>query len=75
MEIDHEIISKVIFLLSTDSFTNWQLQSKVCSQITGLPGAQAFPGKCVIGWTECPPMTIAVNWDIKLQNKQNFLAV
>ena len=31
MEIDHEIISTVIFLLSTDSFTNCQLQSKVCS--------------------------------------------
>ena len=35
MEIDHEIISKVIFLLSTESFTNCQLQSKVCSRSTG----------------------------------------
>ena len=37
MEIDHEMISMVIFLPSTDSFKKGccQLQAKVCAQITG----------------------------------------
>ena len=37
MEIDHEIISTVILLLSTDSFKKGccQLQAKVCAQSTG----------------------------------------
>ena len=37
MEIDLEIISKVILLLSADSFKKGccQLQAKVCAQITG----------------------------------------
>ena len=37
VEIDHEIISTVIFLPSADSFKKGccQLQAKVCAQITG----------------------------------------
>ena len=37
MEIDHEIISTVIFLPSTESFKKGycQLQAKVCAQSTG----------------------------------------
>ena len=37
VEIDHEIISTVILLPSTDSFKKGccQLQAKVCAQITG----------------------------------------
>ena len=37
VEIDHEIISKVILLPSADSFKKGccQLQGKVCAQITG----------------------------------------
>ena len=37
MEIDHEIISTVIFLPSADSFKKGccQLQAKVCARITG----------------------------------------
>ena len=37
VEIDHEIISKVILLPSADSFKKGccQLQAKVCAQITG----------------------------------------
>ena len=38
VEIDHEIISMVILLPSTDSFKKGcccQLQAKVCAQITG----------------------------------------
>ena len=37
VEIDHEIISRVILLPSADSFKKgcYQLQAKVCGQITG----------------------------------------
>ena len=37
VEIDHEIISTVILLLSADSFKKGccQLQAKVCARITG----------------------------------------
>ena len=37
VEIDHEMISTVILLPSADSFKKgcWQLQAKVCAQITG----------------------------------------
>ena len=37
VEIDHEIISMVILLPSADSFKKgcFQLQAKVCAQITG----------------------------------------
>ena len=37
VEIDHEIISTVILLPSADSFKKgcYQLQAKVCAQITG----------------------------------------
>ena len=37
VEIDHEIISKVILLPSADLFKKgcWQLQAKVCARITG----------------------------------------
>ena len=37
VEIDHEIICKVFFLLSTESFMKGccQLQAKLCAQITG----------------------------------------
>ena len=50
VEIDHEIISTVILLPSADLFKKgWcQLQAKVCAQITGLPLAQACPGKSVV---------------------------
>ena len=37
VEIDHEIISTVILVSSTESFKKgcWQLKAKVCTQITG----------------------------------------
>ena len=49
VEIDHEIISTVILLPSTDSFKKGccQLQAKVCARITGYPLVQACPGKSV----------------------------
>ena len=49
VEIDHEIISTVILLPSTESFMKGccQLQAKVCARITGYPLVQACPGeKC-----------------------------
>ena len=50
VEIDHEIISTVILLSSTDSFKKGccQLQAKVCARITGYPLVQACPGKSVV---------------------------
>ena len=51
MEIDHEIISTVIFIPSAESLKKdfCQLQEKVCAQGTGLPLVQACPGKSVLG--------------------------
>ena len=45
--IDHEIISTVILLPSSDSFKKGccQLQAKVCARITGYPLVQACPRK------------------------------
>ena len=47
VEIDHEIISTVILLPSTESFMKGccQLQVKVCARISGYPLVQACPGK------------------------------
>ena len=27
----------------------------------------------VVRWTDCPHMTIAVDWDVKQQNKESYL--
>ena len=50
MEIDHEIISTVILLPSTESFKKdcCQLQAKVCAGSTGLLLVQACPRKSVV---------------------------
>ena len=50
VEIDHEIISTVILLPSTDSFKKGccQLQAKVCARINGYLLVQACPGKSVV---------------------------
>ena len=64
VEIDHEIISKVILLLPlNDSFKKGccQLQAKVCARITGYQLVQACPGKSVVRLTDRPAMTIAVD--------------
>ena len=49
VEIDHEIISRVILLPSAESFKKGccQLQAKVCAGSTGLLLVQACPGKSV----------------------------
>ena len=76
MEIDHEIISTVILLPSTDSFKKGccQLQAKVCARITGYPLVQACPGKSVFRWTDCPAMTIAVDLGHKVTKQTNLSA-
>ena len=50
VEIDHEIISTVILLPSTESFKKGccQLQAKVCARSTGELLVQACPGKSVV---------------------------
>ena len=50
VEIDHETISTVILLPSTNSFKKGccQLQANVCARITGYPLVQACPGKSVV---------------------------
>ena len=58
LEIDYEIISKVILLPSTESFKKdcCQLQAKVCAQSTGQLLVQACPGKKVwLGELTIPP--------------------
>ena len=50
VDIDHEIISTAVLLLSDESFKKGccQLQAKVCAGITRLPLVQACPGKSVV---------------------------
>ena len=50
VEIDHEIISTVILLPSTESFKKGccQLQAKVCARSTGYLLVQACLGKSVV---------------------------
>ena len=36
-----------------------------------LVDVEACLGKSVVRWTDRPAMTIAVNWDVKQENKQN----
>ena len=50
VEINHEIISMVILLPSTESFKKGccQLQAKACAQIAGYLLVQACPGKKVV---------------------------
>ena len=58
VEIDHEIISTVILLPSSDSFKKGccQLQAKVCARITGYPLVQAYPGKVLLGELTVPQL-------------------
>ena len=73
MEIDHEIISMVILLPSTESFKNCccQLQAKVCAQSTGSLLIQACPRKSVDWWSDRPAMTIAVGLGLKATKQTN----
>ena len=72
MEIDHEIVSKAI-LSSTDSRrVVVSYKQKYVHRVLVLKSlSQACPGKSVIRCTDHPNMTIAVDWDVKNQTKQN----
>ena len=67
MEIDHEIISTAILLLSIVRFKKGccQLQAKVCAQVLVNCLVMLAQEKSVVRLTDCPDMTIAVDWDIK----------
>ena len=67
VEIAHEIISMVILLLQLIQEGMLSVTSKK-AQSTAL--SQACPGKSVVRWTDCPDMTIAVDWDVK--NKKSI---
>ena len=73
VEIDHEIISTVILLPSTESFKKGccQLQAKVCARSTGELLVQACPGKSVVRLTDRPAMTIAVDLGRKATKQTN----
>ena len=74
VKIDHEIISTVTLLPSTESFKKGccQLQVKVPARSTGWLLVQACSGKSVFRWTDHPAMTIAVDLGCKAtkQTKQ-----
>ena len=70
LEIDHEIISRVILISSAESFKKGccQLQAKVC-----LTPCSSLPRKKnVVRGTDRPAMTIAVDYGRKA-TKQNRL--
>ena len=43
----------------------------VGARSTGLPLSQACSGKCVVRFTDKLSQTLAVDWDVKQQAKQN----
>ena len=73
VEIDHEIISTVILLPSSESFKKGccQLQAKVCARSTGFLRVQACPGKSVVRRTDRSAMTIAVDLGRKETKQTN----
>ena len=58
-----EIISMVILLPSADSFKKGcsQLQAKSMCMNYWLIACSSLPRKSAVRWTDCPPMTIAVD--------------
>ena len=67
MVIEHDIISMVILLPSTDSFKKgcFQLQAKSMYTNYWLTASSSLPMKSVVRLTDFPHMTIAVGWDVK----------
>ena len=73
LEIDHKIFSMVILLLlliqeGLMSVTSERMWAKYCMV---KPPSQACPEKSVIRLNDHLYMTIAVDWDVKPQTKQN----
>ena len=74
VEIDHEIISKVILLPSADS-RRVVVSYKQKHVHEGLVNhlVKHAEEKSVVRLTERPDMTIAVDWDVKNQTNQSTL--
>ena len=71
VEIDHEIISTAILLPSADSrevVVNYK--GKYVHKVLVNRLVKLAQEKGVVWWTDCPNMTIAVDWDVKHQTKQ-----
>ena len=70
-EIDHELISTAIPLPSADSrrvVVSYK-QKYVHEVLVNCLGKLAQE-KSVVRWTDCPDMTIAVDWDVKKKHQR-----
>ena len=70
VEIDHELFSTAILLLSADSRRavvsyKW----KYVHEVLVNRSVKLAKEKCVVRWTDRPGMTIAVDWDLKYQTR------
>ena len=73
MEIDHEVISTAILILSADSeMVIFSYKRKYVHEVLVSCLVKLAQVKSVVRWTDHPAMTIAVDWDIKHQTKQNW---
>ena len=73
VEIDHEIISKVILLSSAESRrVVVSYKRKYVHEILHNCLAKLVQVKSVVSCTEHPDMAIAVDWRVKLQTKQTI---
>ena len=71
MKIDHEIFSTVILLLPLIQEKVVSVKGKYEHEVLVYRLSQACPEKSVVRLTDHLGMTIAVDWDVKLQTKQN----
>ena len=71
--IDHEIISTVILLPSTESFMKGccQLQANVCARLLVNCLFKLAQEKSVVRWTDRPAMTLAVDLGCKATKQTN----
>ena len=71
VEIDHEIISMAILLPSTDSIrVIVSYKRKYVHEVLVNSLVKFAEEKSVVRRTDCPDMTIAVNWGVKNETKQ-----
>ena len=71
MKIDHEMFSTVILLLPLIQEMLVSVKRKYEHEVLVNCLSQACPEKSVVRLTDHFGMTIAVDWDVKLQTKQN----
>ena len=71
VEIDHEIMSKVILLLPLSQEKLLSVTSEsMCTKYWLTPPSHICPGKSVARRTDSLDMTIAVDWYVKPQTNQ-----